>query len=121
MHSTPMMVESMSAISSRFRRPSAGTRLASHPGTASPSGAGPAKAISTADAASRVRLPVQRPRGLGRDRVGDPRRGGQDEDAGRQAQTAARRACRRWCSMPATRKASSSACAALSRGSQAVW
>src|SRR5688572_29591016 len=57
MHSTPMIVESMSAISSRLRRPSAGTRFASQPGAAKPTGRGPRSSTSTAVSASRRAVP----------------------------------------------------------------
>ena len=122
MHSTPMIVESMSAISSRLRRPAAGTTLASHPGTAKPVGQRPVEARPRPRSPPAGAARRRRARAASAARVGHARRGGQDQDRGRpHAQTAARRACRRWCSISATRKASSSACAAFSRGSQAVW
>ena len=88
MHSTPMIVESMSAISRRLRRPSAGTTLASIPGAASPRGSpAPASAISTALGGQPSR-PRRRQPGRGhrrRDAVGrrrgDARRGGQHQNA----------------------------------------
>ena len=80
MHSTPMIVESMSAISSRLRRPSAGTTLASHPGSREARPAA-ARRRRSRPRSSASRRGASRSSRAGRGRVGDAGRRGQDQDA----------------------------------------
>ena len=114
MHSTPMIVESMSAISMRFRRPAAGTTLASQSRTANPAGSGRSKPISTAVAASRRGVPP-RP---GDRRVGNPRRGGQHENASANASDGCAARLQALMQHLRHQEGELQACGALSRGSQ---